>query len=42
MRAHRRSIRLLPAIALLAALLVPSLAGSALATTTVLGDHHRR
>ena len=36
MRAHRRSIRLLPAIALLGALLVPSLAGSALATTTVL------
>ena len=36
MRAHRRSIRLLPAIALLAALLVPGLAGSALATTTVL------
>ena len=36
MRAHRRSIRLVPAIALLAALLVPGLAGSALATTTVL------
>ena len=36
MRAHRRSIRLLPAIALLGALMVPSLAGSALATTTVL------
>ena len=36
MRAHRRSIRLLPAVALLAALLVPGLAGSALATTTVL------
>ena len=37
MRAHRRSIRLLPAIALLGALMVPSLAGSALATTTALG-----
>ena len=36
MRAHRRSIRLLPAIALLATLLVPGLAGSALATTTAL------
>ena len=36
MRAHRRSIRLLPAFTLLAALLVPGLAGSALATTTVL------
>ena len=36
MRAHRRSIRLLPAFTLLAALLAPGLAGSALATTTVL------
>ena len=36
MRAHRRSIRLVPAIALLAAVLVPGFAGSALATTTVL------
>ena len=34
MRAHRRSIRLLPAFTLLAALLAPGLAGSALATTT--------